>query len=131
VREVLAVIVGAIVGTGLRLGLDSTLVHHDDTFPWSTLIINLVGSFVLGVFVSRVWPTAAPWLKAGLGAGLVGTFTTFSAYAASIVTLTDAHEVALAVTYLLVSVIGGLLAAFTGLSVGKRRATSTSTAADE
>ena len=85
-------LVGGLVGTGLRLGIDALLPHADDAFPWSTLLINVVGSFALGVLVARVWPTAPAWLRAGLGAGLLGSFTTFSAVAVSLVALADAGE---------------------------------------
>ena len=72
----------------------------DDGFPWSTLLINVAGSFVLGMLVSRVWPVAPVWLRAGLGAGLLGSFTTFSAVVASVFTLTRANEAGLAIVYL-------------------------------
>ena len=117
---VLAVVLGGIVGTGLRIGLDALLVHHDDQFPWSTLLINVVGSFVLGLLVARLWPVAPAWLRAGLGAGLLGSFTTFSAFAVSLVTLTRAGLGGIAAVYLVVSVAAGLVAAFLGLRLGRR-----------
>ncbi len=115
---VVAVLIGGLVGTGLRLGLDALLPHADDAFPWSTLIINIVGSFALGVLVARVWPIAPAWLRAGLGAGLLGSFTTFSALAVSLVTLTTAGNGSIAVIYLVVSLVAGLGAAFLGLRSG-------------
>ncbi|BDZ55146.1 hypothetical protein GCM10025870_22190 [Agromyces marinus] len=54
---VLAVFVGGLAGTGLRLALDVLLPHPDHGFPWSTFIANLVGTFVLG------------WLAGGSGRG--------------------------------------------------------------
>ncbi len=69
--------------------------------------------------VARVWPSAPPWLKAGLGPGLIGTFTTFSALIVSLLTLTHAGMPLLAVLYLLVSLVGGLLAAALGLRLGR------------
>ena len=109
---IVAVLLGGLVGTGLRLGLDALLPHADDAFPWSTLLINVVGSFALGALVARVWPIAPHWLKAGLGAGLLGSFTTFSALAVSLVTLADAGEWrAAARATCVVSVVAGLGAA--------------------
>jgi fluoride exporter len=117
---VVAVVVGGILGTGLRILLDAVLPHHDDQFPWSTLFINVVGSLALGVLVARVWPVAPAWLRAGLGAGFLGSFTTFSAFAVSLVTLTRAGFGLHALLYLVVSVAAGLAAALLGLSLGRR-----------
>jgi len=113
----LAVIVGALAGTGLRLGIDALLPHTDETFPWSTLIINVVGAFALGALVARVWPVAPEWLRAGLGAGLLGSFTTFSAVAVSSVALTDAGSWGIALIYLIVTMAAGLAAAWTGIAL--------------
>lgn len=120
-RPVVAVVVGGIAGTGLRILLDAALPHTDTTVPWSTLIINVVGSFALGLLVARVWPVAPAWLRAGLGAGLLGSFTTFSAFAVSLVTLTRAGLGWVAAVYLVVSVTAGLGAAGLGLRFGGRR----------
>jgi CrcB protein len=117
---ILAVVLGGIVGTGLRIGLDTLIPHTDTGFPWSTLLINVVGSFVLALLVARAWPVAPDWLRAGLGAGLLGSFTTFSAFAVSLVTLTRAGFGWMALIYLVVSVVAGLVAAFLGLRLGAR-----------
>jgi len=129
-RELVAVIVGSIVGTSLRLGLDTLVPHTGEQFPVSTLVINVVGSFVLGLFVARVWPTAPVWLRSGLGAGLVGTFTTFSALALSMVTLARSDQLLLAAVYLAVTLIAGFGAAFLGISVGRRRSRAAAEAAE-
>jgi CrcB protein len=118
---VLAVLLGGILGTALRLGIDTAIPHADNEFPVSTLIINVVGSFVLAVLVSRVWDRASPWIRAGLGTGLLGSFTTFSAVAVSIVSLAVDDQLGLALGYLAVSVILGLGAAWLGLRLGGPR----------
>ena len=117
----LAVLVGGVLGTGLRLGIDALLPHSDAQFPWSTLLINVVGSFVLGLLVARVWPSAPAWLRGGLGTGVLGSFTTFSALIVSLFTLTQAGMPLLALVYLLVSLAAGLAAALLGLRLGGRR----------
>jgi CrcB protein len=118
----LAVVAGGLLGTGLRLALDAALPHADDAFPVSTLVANVVGSFALGLLVARVWPRSGDALKAFLGAGLLGSFTTYSAFAVSIVTLASRSEWALAVGYLVVSLALGLAAALLGLRIGRRAA---------
>jgi len=117
---VLAVVIGGLIGTGLRLGLDALIPHGDAQFPLSTLVINIVGSFLLGLLVARIWPIAPSWLRAGLGTGLLGAFTTFSAFAVALVTLTRSGAGWVAVVYLVLSVALGLAAAFLGLRFGRR-----------
>jgi fluoride exporter len=121
VRNLLAVFVGGALGTALRLVLDATIVHADDQFPLSTLLINIVGSFVLAVMVARLWPIAPAWLRAGLGPGLVGGFTTFSAVMVSMVTLAASSQVLLALVYLAVTLVLGFGAAALGLWIGRAR----------
>jgi len=121
-REVVAVASGGVIGTGLRLTIDTAIPHGDTDFPLSTLLINIVGSFALGAVVATLWrrPRAPNWLKVGLGTGAIGSFTTFSALIVSL--LAEAHHGAwmLAVLYLLLSLILGFGAAFLGLSLGRR-----------
>jgi len=122
-RDLLAVLVGGAVGTALRLGIDTLVPHGDTDFPVSTLAINTLGAFVLGFLVARVWPAATSWLRAGLGAGLLGSFTTFSALAVSLVSLTAAGFGMLALAYLVATLVLGLAAAALGLRLGSPRVT--------
>jgi CrcB protein len=107
------VFIGGIVGTFARLLLDTVLPHSDTDFPTSTLLINVVGSAVLGFLVARVWPTAAPWLRAGLGTGVLGSFTTFSA-------VVEDGRMTHAALYLGLSLVLGFAAALGGLRLGRR-----------
>jgi CrcB protein len=100
--------------------LDDLIVHHDDTFPWSTLLINIVGSLALGFLVARIWPLTAGWVRAGVGPGLLGGFTTFSALVASIVTLTASGHLVLSILYLVATLVLGIGAATLGLRLGRR-----------
>jgi CrcB protein len=122
-RDLLAVLVGGAVGTALRLGIDTLIPHGDADFPMSTLAINTLGAFVLGFLVARVWLGATTWLRAGLGAGLLGSFTTFSALAVSLVSLTAAGFGMLALAYLVATLVLGLAAAALGLRLGSPRVT--------
>ena len=74
---------------------------------------------LLAVLVARVWSTAPSWLKAGLGVGLLGSFTTFSAFAVSLVSLTTAGEGMSALGYLVLTLVLGLGAAWLGLALGR------------
>ncbi|MFZ2964381.1 MAG: CrcB family protein, partial [Rhodoglobus sp.] len=92
----------------------------DDAIPWSTLGINVLGSFLLGALVSVAWDRTPAWLRAGLGPGLLGSFTTFSALAVSLVTLAGAGAWMPAAAYLVASIVLGLAAALLGLRLARR-----------
>ena len=77
------VMIGGAVGSGLRYGVGLVLPHTLGTFPWSTLVVNVVGSFILGALVGSSMVSASisrPALLL-LGTGLCGGFTTYSAFA--------------------------------------------------
>jgi fluoride exporter len=120
VRAYLAVAVGGLIGTGLRLACDLAFPHEDGAFPVETLLVNLGGALVLGWLVGGLWtrPAMPTWLKAGLGAGVLGSFTTLSSVMASLVLLTREGEHATAALYLGISIVGGLVLAAIGLRIG-------------
>src|SRR5688500_3802498 len=113
--NILAVLVGGLVGTALRLAVDALLPHGDAGFPWSTLLINVTGSFALGMLVARVWPIAPEWLRLGLGTGVLGSFTTFSALVASSFLLTASGLPLIALVYVVATLAAGIGAALLGL----------------
>ncbi|MEO6943763.1 MAG: CrcB family protein [Lacisediminihabitans sp.] len=121
-REFLAVAAGGILGTSIRLLTDTLIPHTASSFPVSTLAVNVVGAFVLALLVSSIWtrPRIPNWMKAGLGTGLLGSFTTFSALITSLLSEATHDLWWLAIVYLLTSLVLGLGAALLGLSVGHR-----------
>ena len=120
-RELAAVLAGGLLGTGVRLLTDVLIPHGDTDFPLSTLLVNVVGSFLLGLLVSRLWTHAPSWMKAGLGAGLIGSFTTFSAVMVSLVAQGVHGAWLLAIGYLVASLVLGLGTAALGLHIGRAR----------
>ena len=121
--HLVAVFLGGMLGSGLRLGLDTALPHADAQLPLSTLLINVVGSFVLGFLTGGLFARgASSVLKAALGPGLLGSFTTFSAVILALVLLTVSTppQVVLAVVYLVATLILGLGASFLGVRLGER-----------
>ena len=123
-KPILALVVGGAVGTCARLLVDLVLPHGGATIPAGTFLINLAGSFVLGVLVARAWPVAPEWLRVGLGPGLLGSFTTFSALAVSAVELTAAGAGVAAVVYVAASFVGGIVAAALGIRLAARPTTA-------
>ncbi|MCA4132226.1 CrcB family protein [Arthrobacter sp. M4] len=116
-----AVAVGGFSGTELRYVLGLLFPEDPAGFPWTTLAINLSGSFVLGL-LTTLWlarTRTAFWLRAGIGPGILGSFTTFSAVVFALEHLAVQGQLIIALAYLAVSVIAGLLAAGVGWRTGK------------
>jgi CrcB protein len=113
--EPAAVFCGGIVGTALRGGIDALIPHTSVHFPTSTLFVNVAGSFVLAYLVGGLWERPLPhWLKVGIGPGVLGTFTTFSAVAVAMVTMTATGHLGLAVLYLVLTLGLGFAAVWAG-----------------
>lgn len=120
-RAWLAVTGGALVGTELRYALGIAYPDTPGALPWATLFINVSGSFVLAA-LTTFWiarPRTAFWLRAGIGPGLLGSFTTFSAVVFSIDQLARAGQHFLWIAYLALSLVLGLGAAAAGWRTGK------------
>lgn len=91
------------------------------TFPWGTFIINVLGSFLMGVVMASVGPVlgnSAPW-RIFLATGILGGFTTFSAFSLETFQLMERNQVGLALIYAAGSVILGVLALAGGLGLMK------------
>ena len=121
-RAWLAVSAGGLVGSELRYGLALAFPDQPASLPWATLWINVAGSFVLAA-LTTAWmarPRTAFWLRAGLGPGLLGSFTTFSAVVFAVDQLARAGQHPLWIAYLALSLLLGLAAAAAGWRLGKR-----------
>lgn len=118
--ELAAVFFGGLIGTSLRLLIDLALAHDLDEFALSTLLVNTLGAFALGLLVAALWPRVPGWVRAGLGPGILGSFTTFSALAVSVVALGQAGDPVGAVLTVVLSLGLGMLAAWAGLTLGAR-----------
>lgn len=96
-------------------------------FPWSTFVVNVSGSFALGLLVvvvvevlaRRAHSGVARYLRPALGTGFLGAFTTFSALALSTDQLVAHGHVALGLAYLVGSVAAGLVAVVAGIRCGR------------
>ncbi|MBX3466930.1 MAG: CrcB family protein [Planctomycetes bacterium] len=107
---------GGLAGALLRQG-QGALVGAATTgvFPWGTLSVNVLGSLVLAALLAR-WlaPGERPLARAGLGAGVLGTYTTFSAFQREVLDLLHGGHAAAALAYAGLSVGLGLLGAAAG-----------------
>ncbi len=113
---------GGALGTLARAALGQIFVDAPQQFPSTTLIINLVGSFVLGFLVVGFFESRARHrhLRPFLATGVLGGFTTFSTFMVASVQLAHHGKLAFAVLYVMVSLFGGWLAAYFGIVCGKR-----------
>lgn len=85
-------------------------------FPLGTLLVNLLGCFLLSWFtVWSVYVFPLPsWLCTGIGTGMIGSFTTFSAFSVEVVKMIHSGLWKMALFYVLLSLWGGLLLAWCG-----------------
>jgi fluoride exporter len=116
--------IGGAIGSMLRYLVSIvTLEYFGTGFPYGTLIVNLVGSFALAWFTSRIIALnrIPEHLSAAIGTGLIGSFTTLSTLSVDVVTLAEKGHLSYVIIYLLVSILGGLVLAFTGLTLGEKR----------
>ena len=92
----------------------------EDGFPWGTLVINAAGSLVMGLlagfFAFKAGEGATQSLRLFLMTGVLGGFTTFSAFSLETILLWERGDVASAVLYILASVVLAVLGLFLGLS---------------
>ena len=102
-----------------RFGVGRLMLHHEQLL-WSTVGINIVGSFLLGLLVAEDWFSRD--VREGIGVGFLGGFTTFSTFSVQAVLEVDAGEPGRAFAYVAASVFGGLLAATAGYVLGRKLA---------
>jgi CrcB protein len=115
----LLVAVGGVLGVLARYGI-SRLTLHTEALLWSTLGINVGGSFLLGLLVAEHWFDRD--LREAIGVGFLGGFTTFSTFSVQVVMDVDAGEPGRAFGYLAASVVGGVAAAAAGYALGRKLA---------
>jgi CrcB protein len=112
----LYVAVAGALGVLARFGIGRLTLHHEGLL-WSTVAINVVGSFLLGLLVAEHWFERD--VREALGVGFLGGFTTFSTFSVQAVLELDAGEPGRALVYVLASVVGGLVAATAGYGLGR------------
>ena len=86
-------------------------------FPWGTITVNILGSFLMGAFIEAsalVW-SPSPELRAFVVVGVLGAFTTFSTFSMDVVALAQRGAYAPAAAYIAGSVVLSIAALFVGL----------------
>jgi len=116
----LVVFLGAGIGGALRHGVNLGAARlFGFGFPFGTLIVNIVGSFAMGLLAGyfAFRPGINQHMRLFLATGILGGFTTFSAFSLDTALLVERHSYGLAAGYVVGSVAAGLSALFFGLAL--------------
>ena len=117
-KLILAIAVGGAIGAvGRHVVAGQVLKLAGSGFPWGTVVVNVVGSFIMGALIETM---ALKWsvgleLRAFLTVGVLGAFTTFSTFSLDVALLTERGTLFGALGYVLISVIASIGALFAGL----------------
>jgi CrcB protein len=119
VKALALVALGGAIGSVLRVALAGAMFRAAGaSFPWGTLVVNVVGSLLIGVAAGRLPDRGAAW--ALIVPGLLGGFTTFSAFSLETLNLLRTGRPAAAILYALAAVTTGVAAAAAGLALVRR-----------
>lgn len=120
----LAVALGGALGASLRHGAGLLAVRHlPANWPWSTSFVNLTGSLVMGFLAGWLALKAegvSAELRLFLATGLLGGFTTFSAFSLELANMLRSGEGAKAALYAGLSLVLGVAALFLGLWLSRK-----------
>jgi CrcB protein len=117
----LAVAAAAAFGAALRYALDAAVQRrHRSVLPWGTFLVNVTGSFALGVVTGLAahHGLGAGW-NAVLGVGLIGGYTTWSTFTWETFALAEQRYAGAALVNVVGSVLVGLAAAAAGLALAR------------
>jgi len=115
--NLLLVMLGGAFGAGARhLAGMAGLRWLGPGFPWPTLFVNLAGSLLMGLLAGwLVQKGGSEQARLFLGVGLLGGFTTFSAFSLELGLMLQRSDYLMAASYVLASLLGGVLLLFAGL----------------
>ena len=120
--DYLAIAAAGFLGAAARAAVGNVImVWLPMDFPVGTLVPNLLGCFLLSLFMNLTLERLKiePRLRLAVGTGFLGAYTTFSTFAVESVYLIETRLVVQAVAYIVVTPLGCLLAAWLGLLVSR------------
>ncbi|MCF6444268.1 fluoride efflux transporter CrcB [Nereida sp. MMG025] len=104
-QTTLLVALGGAIGAALRFVISAQLVRAGDAFPVAILAVNVIGSFLMGLFVVWSFHKGFEHINPFVMTGILGGFTTFSAFSLEAFTLFERGQTGAAITYVGASVI--------------------------
>jgi CrcB protein len=113
---------GGGVGAMARYGVSLAMPQAPSSWPLATFLINVSGSLLIGVlagWLSAKGEAGEPW-RLLIGVGVLGGYTTFSAYSLETLRLIERNDIAGATTYAVGSVLAGLAAVAIGVAIARR-----------
>lgn len=119
----LTIALGGAIGSVMRYLLMGRVGHWLGLgFPYGTLVVNIAGSFMMGVLIVVFARMASvpQHAQAFFTVGVLGGFTTFSTFSLDIATLLERGDYAPSLLYILASVAGGIAAIFLGLMIARQ-----------
>lgn len=122
IRMILAVAAGGLAGTLIRFGVASWVsANWPKHFYLATMGVNLLGCLLIGYLYATflVRPDISPEWRGGLIIGFLGALTTFSSFSLDGLRLLESGQFATTFGYISISVLGGLMAAWAGLALGR------------
>ncbi len=122
IKSLIMVGLGGAAGSMLRY-LSQRWVHqlYPHPFPWGTMLVNITGCFLIGVFysLSERSNVLTPEWRLLLTTGFCGGFTTFSAFTLEGMDLLKENRIGLLLAYIAASVLIGLVATYIGIRIAK------------
>lgn len=115
----LAISIGAIVGANARFLLGGWVMDRmGSEFPYGTLVVNVSGSFVIGLLYALIERHGAPdWVRPLLMVGFLGAYTTFSTFSLDTLALAERGAWIAAAVYIAGSVAASLMAVWLGVTL--------------
>ena len=117
-----AIALGGVVGSEARYGLTLAFPDADSGVPWTTFAVNVLGCLAIGALMVGVrrWGPRRPLLRPFAGVGVLGGFTTFSAYAVGVERLLTSGGAAAGTVYLVLTPVCAVTAALAGQRLAER-----------
>lgn len=115
-RILALVALGGVIGAVTRALIEYWWPHAPDAIGWATFTINVTGCFLIGALLGAIgrYRPGQELIRPFLGVGVLGGYTTFSTHIVEVLTLIEHNRIDLAVAYLALQLIGGVLAAAAG-----------------
>jgi CrcB protein len=121
-RELAAIFAGGFAGAIARAELADAIPFRAGQWPWATFIVNIVGAFLLGYFMTRLQerlPVSA-YRRPLLGTGFCGALTTFSTVQLELLRMLDGDHLGMAFAYAFTSVTAGFVAVAVATNLVRR-----------